>query len=63
MKVDSVGRKGKWIDYMLVIVILVLKIVVCYWERGVDCVYFIDIILVCFWFDILVNLVINRRLF
>lgn len=50
-KADSAGRKGKWIDYTPVIVILASKTAVRYrerGERGVDRVHFIDTTLACF---------------
>lgn len=47
-KADSAGRKGKWIDYTAVIVILASKTTVRYRERGVDRVHFIDTTLACF---------------
>lgn len=47
-KADSAGRKGKWIGYTPVIVILASKTAVRYRERGVDSVHFIDTTLACF---------------
>lgn len=47
-KADSAGRKGKWIDYTAVIVILASKTAVRYRERGVDRVHFIGTTLACF---------------